>query len=138
MSDRQVINAYMSSLIDKLGGFDAACAVIEARWGEPVSKGTLSKKRAMQLAWSIEDMIALEAAAGSYALRRWLARDLPEVESAVCLTAGAAEVAREFSEGIGAVGALLVNPADPKRRAVARKELRDLAESAQRFSEGLE
>ncbi len=70
MSDR-IFRMMLRGLVDRVGGFDAAQAVIEAASG-PFSKGTLSKMCSGQAAVTLEAMIALENASGVYPLTRRL------------------------------------------------------------------
>lgn len=72
---RRQINAYMSGLIDEeYGCFDAAAETISARLGNNTCKATISKRISLQLAWPLEDIIALEDAAGVFPVHQMIAR----------------------------------------------------------------
>jgi hypothetical protein len=122
MSDRVIIRAFMQSLVERAGGVDAAAAIIGARHGAEVSKGTISKRLAGQLDWPLVEIMALEDAVGDPCVRRWLSRSLPEVSAGQSLIAGVALSAREHGEALGAVMGYV---AGQTPRDVARKEVQD-------------
>ena len=72
MSERRIIRAFMANLIEKAGGFDAAAAMIGARLGHDISKGSISKRQSGQLDWPLIEIMALEDAVGEQPVRRWL------------------------------------------------------------------
>lgn len=109
MSDpRRVVSGLMAAFIQgRFGCFDAAAATISARWGGGASKGTLSKKAAGLLDWTVADVIALEDAAGDYPVTRMLAKRmdgagsrsdgaavLPILHHAGCISREAGEAVR--------------------------------------------
>ncbi|SEN95131.1 hypothetical protein SAMN04488103_109171 [Gemmobacter aquatilis] len=135
MSDpRPIIHAHVCALIDRLGGVTAANAVLEARWGGGHSAGTLSKKRARQLDWTLPDILALQEAAGDWSLFDWLMGQVPAEARSVCLVQGVADLSREVGE---AQHASLSAVADPAMRPQAAKELQDVIEKAQRLQAAL-
>lgn len=102
---RRISHASMVSLVKALGCYDAVAETINSRWGSGSSKGTISKKVAGHLEWTLADVIALEDALLRYpvtralALRRQpVARDLPQ---SLVMQSGA--VARETGEAISAI-----------------------------------
>lgn len=122
MSDRKIILAFMQGLVEKAGGVDPAAAIIGARHGAEVSKGTISKRLAGQLDWPLVEIMALEDAVGDHCVRRWLSRSLPEVAEGQSLIEGVAEVARENGEAVSAVMGFVSGRTS---RDVARKEVQD-------------
>ena len=106
MADRHTVNAMMSSLIDgTLGCLDAAAATINERWGRDTSKGTLSKKLAGHLDWTIADIVALEDAVGRYPVTRMLARRLRRFVGATDanMIHQAGQISREAGEAVAAI-----------------------------------
>ncbi|SHE78253.1 hypothetical protein SAMN05444339_10248 [Loktanella atrilutea] len=106
MTDRTQINALVGALIDgTFGCLDAAAEAINARYGRGTAKGTLSKKRAGLLDWTIAEVIALEDAAGRYPMTRMLARRLaPKVGASSqngAMQAGI--IAKECGEAVAAI-----------------------------------
>ena len=129
-----MIRAFMAGLVERAGGVDAAAALIGARLGAEVSKGSISKRLHGQLSWPLEEIMALEDAVGDPCVRRWLARSLPEDEVARSLMEGLAEVARETGEALGAVAAL----ASGGCRTSARKEVQDALTATRKLAARLE
>ncbi|VDC28242.1 hypothetical protein [Pseudogemmobacter humi] len=122
MSDRMMIRALMQGLVDKVGGVDAAAALIGARLGTEVSKGSISKRNSGQLSWPLDEIMALEDAAGDPCVRRWLARSLPEIAQGHNLMQAAAEAVRESGE---AVSAAMDYASGRGCRSTARKEAQE-------------
>ncbi|CAM3093121.1 hypothetical protein PANO111632_02755 [Paracoccus nototheniae] len=122
MSEKAMIQAFMASLIDKVGGFDAAAAVIGARLGHDISKGSISKRQSGQLGWPLLEIMALEDAAGDRCVRRWLRRCDPEAEANDELMSLLAIASKESGE---AFTALLKFAAGTGSLAEARKEVED-------------
>lgn len=136
MSDpRPIIHAHVCALIDKLGGVVAASAVLDARWGGSHSAGTLSKKRARQLDWTLPDILALQEAAGDWSLFNWLMGQVPPEARAVCLVTASADLAKESGEASHAVMMATIDPANWGARAV--KEVRDVTGASQRLEAAL-
>ena len=105
MNLRQRTNAAMQALIDGVFGcLDAAADTINARTGGSCSKGTLSKRLHGALGWTIEDVIALEDAAGSYPVTRMMARrlDATAPSAAASVYAASGVVSKEVGEAISA------------------------------------
>lgn len=103
---RNVVRLQMAALIDSLGGFEAAVEVLRARWGHAVSKGTLSKKRAGDLDWTVADVLAIEAAAGSFPVTGYLVRQMKEQGGGRVsgdLIALSGLISRETGEAVAAV-----------------------------------
>jgi hypothetical protein len=94
----------MAALVQSLGCFDAVAETINARWGASASKGTISKKMAGQLDWTMADVIALEDAAGRFPITRMLARRRAARSTAPgTLIQDGASIAKEAGEAIAAV-----------------------------------
>ncbi len=132
--ERVTLNAHVMALIGKIGGYDAAVAVFEARWGKPYSKGTITAKKNGTLDWTVMDVMALEEAAGSDAITRWLASRHEEDVAADCVPTELATFARESGEAISAV----INARTPAERAKAVKELNDVSASVDRLTDAFE
>ena len=135
MNDAAMIRAFMGGLIDRAGGVDAAAALIGARLGQDVSKGSISKRQSGQLDWPLIEIMALEDAVGDPCVRRWLSKSLPEVEQGACLLRGAAAMAREHGEAIEAIADLA---AVFGCRDKARKEVADSLAANERMAALLE
>lgn len=133
MSDpRLVLSALMEALVEgTYGCLDAAAETIHARWGRGASKGTLSKRGAGLLDWTVMDIIALEDGAGRYPVTRWMMRrvaegdpgpalpDAPGSEGRDMVTL-AAQVSRESGAAVSAIlSAQLSARADDRAQAVA-------------------
>lgn len=131
MSEAAMIRAFMAGLVDRAGGVDAAAAVIGARLGHEVSKGSISKRLAGQLDWPLIEIMALEDAVGDRCVRRWLARSLPEISEGQTLMQAAADVVREHGEAISAV---MDFAAGRDCRAKARKEVADAVTASNRLA----
>jgi hypothetical protein len=131
MSDRLMIRALMAGLVEKAGGVDPAAALIGARLGAEVSKGSVSKRMGGHLEWPLVEIMALEDAVGDPCVRRWLARSLPEVTEGQSLMQVAAEVVREHGEAISAVMDFATGRG---KRATARKELADVVTATARLA----
>lgn len=102
---KKLVNAQISALIDgTFGCLDAAAETINARTGGHVSKGTLSKRLSGQLGWPIEEIAALEEAAGHYPVTRMMARRLSgkRVTAASCVYAASGVVSKEVGEAVAA------------------------------------
>ena len=132
--ERNVLSAFMSKLISQCGGYDAACAILQARWGHPVSKGTLTKKKAGQLDWSVTDVIALQEAAGERPVFAWFNSMADEDDELPCLMTGAADLSAEAGEAVSAV----IMARTSKERAKAVKELRDVITKSDQLIDTLE
>jgi hypothetical protein len=131
MSDRLMIRAFMASLVERAGGVEAAAALIGARLGADVSKGSISKRMGGHLDWPLVEVMALEDAVGDPCVRRWLARSLPEVAEGQSLMQAAAAVVRENGEAISAVMEFASGRGD---RATARKELAEAVTATARLA----
>lgn len=66
------IRAIFAGMVQRLGGVDAAAAVLEARYGTGC-KGTISRMCAGHAGVTVEAAVAIEDALGSYPLTRRLA-----------------------------------------------------------------
>lgn len=132
--ERVTLNAHVCALISKVGGVEAAAAVLEARWGRPYSKGTISQKKNGHLDWTVVDVIGLQEAAGMPSVTGWLV-SLDEADDAVdCVTTAIADFARESGEAVAAV----LSARTPEQRARAVKELNDVNLAADRITDALE
>ncbi len=65
MITRDLILAQMRALLRGHGCLDAAAAAINARWGESVCKGTLSRRAHGEQPWPLHHVIALETRWGA-------------------------------------------------------------------------
>jgi len=131
MSDRLMIRAFMQGLVDRAGGVDAAAALIGARLGAEVSKGSISKRLAGHLDWPLVEIMALEDAVGDPCVRRWLARGLPEIAAGQGILQAGADLNREYGEVQGAIMDLA---AGRGCRVMAQKEAQDLVTAARRLA----
>jgi hypothetical protein len=111
MTVRRTVNAAMQALIDgTFGCLDAAAETINARLGGTVSKGTLSKRLSGQLGWPVEEVMALEDAAGRHPVTRMLARRLDTRERTAAAMATDTVIAATGPAGGGTVsGCLRIN-----------------------------
>jgi len=137
---RHTVSALLASLISgTFGCYDAAAETINARWGRGASKGTISKKAAGLLDWTVSDVIALEDSAGRYPVTRMLAKRLDDPSAAALGSPldHAANISREAGE---AVCALLTatQEAGAGNIAQAIKELHDVENAASAARERLE
>ena len=140
MADRASINAVMAALIEgTFGCLDAAAETIGARWGRGACKGTLSKKLALQLDWTVAEVVALEDAAGRYPVTRMLARRLNrsprEVPASMLQQAGL--ISREAGEAVSAILAA-EQSAQADSRAEALREVDEAIEALRQAREILE
>lgn len=135
MHNQAIIRAFMASLIDRVGGVDAAASVIAARYSTEVSKGTISKRQSGSLDWSLVDIIAIEDAVGDPCVRRWLARNLPEVTEGQSLMQGVGSMALEAGEATVAVMEFVSGRGSRDR---ARKEVADMLASVGQLAAQLE
>lgn len=131
MSDAAMIRAFMARLIEAAGGVDPAAALIGARLGRDVSKGSISKRQSGGLDWPLVEVMALEDAVGQPIVRRWLAQGLPEAADAQTMAHGVAEVAREAGEAVAAVMDLMGGSGS---RVRARKELSEARDALGRLA----
>lgn len=130
-TDAAMIRAFMARLVEEAGGVDAAAALIGARLGHEVSKGSISKRLGGHLDWPLVEILALEKALANPCVSRWLAGAVPEVSQARTLMAAVAEAAREHGE---AVAAVLEVGMGSGQMATARRELQEATVSLARLS----
>lgn len=137
---KKLVNAQMSALIDgTFGCLDAAAETINARTGGSVSKGTLSKRLSGQLGWPIEEIAALEDAAGQYPVTRMMARRLsarPQT-AAGCVYAASGVVSKEVGEAVSAT-LRAAQSADAGDWAEAVREAAEAEAAARHLREALE
>ncbi|MFD2175642.1 hypothetical protein [Rhodobacter lacus] len=105
---RATLRMQVRALTERLGGVHGTAAAIEARWGDAVSPGTVSRKREGSLDFTVADVVAIEDALGVYPVTRMLARRMTEtavsaVTSAAELALQAGEIAREAGEAVAAL-----------------------------------
>ena len=125
---RRTINAAMQALIDgTFACLDSAAETINARTGGSTSKGTLSKRMHGALCWTVEEVIALEDAAGRYPVTRMMARrlDARGVTAAACVYAASGAASKEAGEAVNAALA-----------AGQSADAGDIAEAIQEAAEG--
>lgn len=135
MSDSHIIRAFTGKLIEKIGGFDATAALLSARFGKEVHKGTLSKRQAGDLEWPLSHIWALEDAAGDHCISRYRSQVLPEISEGVSLMHGVATLARENGEAMAAVADFVAGTGCRDR---ARKEVSDLIGASKSLAAVLE
>lgn len=134
---RLVLSAMMEALVaGTYGCLDAAAETIHARWGRGCSKGTLSKKGAGLLDWTVLDVMALEDGAGRYPVTRWLMRraaaqagEAPKTGSRDMVTL-AAVISREAGEAVSAILSAELS-ASASDRAQAETEIAEAIEVLQ-------
>lgn len=103
---RALVNAQMAAMIDGcFGCLDAAAETINARTGLSVNKGTLSKRLSGQYGWPIDEVAALEDAAGRHPVTRVIARRLnPDERTARgSILAQAGAISKETGEAVNAI-----------------------------------
>lgn len=135
MHEAAMIRAFMAGLIARAGGVEAAAALIGARLGHEISKGSISKRQAGQLDWPLVEIIALEDAVGARPVRSWIARNLPELAEGHDLMRGLASVSKESGEAMSAVMRMLAGEGD---RARARAEVQEALDALRVLAAGLE
>lgn len=123
MSSSPIIRAFSAKLIEQLGGFDATAALLTARFGKEVHKGTISKRQSGDLEWPLSHLWAMEDAAGDHCISRWRLQQLPGIGEGVTIMQGVARLAREGGEAMEAIADLA---AGTGCRVKARKELADM------------
>lgn len=124
---RLVLNSQMAALVRSYGSFDAVAELFNARWGGGHSKGTISRKMAGHLGWTLADVLALEDAMARYPITRMLAGRLDSRTSPAPgnLITDSSSIARESGEAIAALlAAEQSSGAGDRAQAVA--ELRDV------------
>ena len=119
---RKLVNAQMAALIDgTFGCLDAAAETINARTHGHVSKGTLSKRLSGQLGWPVEDVAALEDAAGRYPVSRMLARRMNAGEAISAALTAAQSADGDLTQAIR----------EANEAEAAMRRLREALEAAQ-------
>ncbi len=103
---RRLINSQMQALIDgHFGCLDATAETINARLDHSVCKGTLSKRLQGQYGWPVDEIAALEDAAGRHPVTRLMARRLsPDERTArgsILMHVG--RVSKETGEAVSAI-----------------------------------
>ena len=134
---RALINAQMSALIDgTFGCLEAAAEAIQTSTGQPVSKGTLSRRLGGHCGWPVDEIAALESAAGHYPITNTLTRRLKPDEGTAggCILAQAGAISKEAGEAVNAILAAQQS-ASAKDWAQAVKEI-DEAEEVLRRARG--
>lgn len=131
MPNGHIIRAFAAKLIEKLGGFDATAALLTARFGKEIHKGTLSKRQAGDLEWPLSHLWAMEDAAGDHCISRYRTQVLPEVSEGVTLMRSVAAMARENGE---AMEAAMNFAAGNGCRDKARKEVSDVISASQKVA----
>lgn len=137
---RRLVNSQLSALIDgQFGCLDAAAETINARTGQHVSKGTLSKRLSGQHGWPVDDVIALEDAAGRHPITRMMARRLQgdgsTARGSIIMHAGA--ISKEAGEAVSAILAAQQSDAD-QDRATAITEIDEAIAALRRARTALE
>lgn len=122
MTESPIIRAFAAKLIENLGGFDATAALLTARFGKEVYKGTISKRQSGDLEWPLSHLWAMEDAAADRCISQYRMQYIPEVEENITLLRGAAVMAREGGEAFEAIADLA---AGTGCRVRARKEVSD-------------
>ncbi len=118
MITRDLILAQMRALLRGHGCLDAAAAAINARWGESVCKGTLSRRAHGEQPWPLHHVIALEDALGRYPVTRLMWRRTQDELACPDVVSAARSVAKEAGEAVAAMtGAVLSASAEERARA---------------------
>lgn len=103
---RALTRAVMRALVTRFGCLDAAAETINARLGGGVCKGTLSKKLAGHLDFTVPEVWALEDAMGEFPMTRILARRLAGVVPGMAggsLVGQGGLIAKETGEAVAAL-----------------------------------
>lgn len=129
--DRAMIRAFMAGLVERAGGVDAAAAMIGARLGAEVSKGSISKRLAGHLDWPMVEVWALEDLLGDPCVSRWRSSKLAGVAEGQSLMRAATDLVREHGEAVSAVMELASGQGN---RAIVRKEVSEALEAAKRLA----
>mgnify|MGYP005849041379 CR=1 FL=1 len=105
MIDRARVNAAMRPLIDRhFGCWDSVVETLRESLGRAVSAGTITKRLQGELGWPVEEVAALEDAAGAQPVTRLLARRLsPSAGGGISAVQAAGEVSREAGEAVAAL-----------------------------------
>ena len=100
----KAVQVAMRAMVQRVGCLDAAAAIIGARMGAVPSKGTLSKKLAGSLDFTIVDLIALEDASSCFHVTTMLVKRMSAaIVAPGCLIEEGAIVAREGGEAVSAI-----------------------------------
>lgn len=135
MFNSKMIRTLMVGLVERAGGVEPAAALIGARLGTDVSKGTISRRNSGQLSWPLEEIMALEDALGDQAVRRWLFRTVVPAQQETCLMSATTDLVRESGEAGSAVLAHLTGQGS---KAAALKEVLESIEANQKLLKLLE
>ncbi len=122
MITRDLILAQMRALLAAHGCLDAAAEAINARWGDNVCKGTLSRRAHGEQPWPIHHVIALEDALGRYPVTRLLHRRTQSDIAAPDVVTAARNVAKETGEAVAALTGAAFS-ASARDRAQAATEI---------------
>lgn len=97
--------ASMKALVKNYGCYEAVSSLISAQCNVPASKGTVSKKMAGMLEFTIADVIALEDAVGQFPVTSHLMNRLKDAEPVAeqCLLTHGANINKEAMEAVNAI-----------------------------------
>lgn len=135
MADR-VVCAIFHGMVQRLGGVEAATAVMSARYG-CASKGTVSKMCSGGAAVTIEAARAIEEALGEYPLTRWMH---DRTKDAGPGGAGLKALLADSSLATGAAHAALIralSPDSPAGEALSDAERAGVLASMRQARDGL-
>ena len=118
MVTRDHILAQVRALLAGHGCLEAAAEAINARWGDNVCKGTLSRRAHGDQPWPIHHIIALEDALGRYPVTRLMHRRTRNELAVPDVVSAAQSVAKEAGEAVAALtGAALGASGEERARA---------------------
>lgn len=137
MITRDLLLAQMRALLAGHGCLDAAAEAINARWGEHVVKGTLSRRASGEQPWPLHHVIALEDALGRYPITGLMHRRVTGELACPDVVSAAQSVAKEAGEAVAALtGAAL--SATACERAKAAVEIDEAIEALRTARAALE
>ena len=87
-------------------GWQPAAAMIEARWGLPASKATLSKKANGALDWTLRDLVTLEDALGTDTVSRLIGQRWAANRTTSCQALAlddVSDISRESGEAVARI-----------------------------------
>ncbi|RAP39426.1 hypothetical protein BYZ73_20575 [Rhodovulum viride] len=96
--NKRLFTQMARALIARVGGVDAACAAIEAEFGEPVSRGTISKIQNGHLDITFAQVAALQKATGDIAFANFLRRSVSATGATAIITH--VQTLKETSEAV--------------------------------------
>jgi len=120
----KIINTMMRALVhNHFGCLDAAAATINDATGGSVCKGTVSK-RMNGSGWPMQDIMALEDAAGVYPVTRFMARRMSDIDiqNACLMTLTTASIKEAGESHAAALRVIQSNDANDAATAVRKAD----------------